>query len=82
MKGTITVILGLAAYIAAGEEDRPRRTTFPNCVDGLLASNVVCDQSASPAERANALVEALTTEEKLQNLVRYESLAPLTSRYM
>jgi hypothetical protein len=71
MKVSIAFTLGLAAHVAAQDDGRPRRTTFPNCGDGPLASNTVCDRSASPAERAYALVEALTTEEKLQNLVRY-----------
>lgn len=68
MKRTFLTGLFLASSVAA--QDRPFRTTFPDCLEGLLANNTVCDQNASPAERASALVEAMTIEEKLQNLVR------------
>lgn len=37
---------------------------FPDCQNGPLASNGVCDTKASPVERAQALVKAFTTEEK------------------
>ena len=57
------------AFSAVAQET-PERTEFPNCVDGPLASNTVCDQNATPRERAAALVEAMNTEEKLANLVR------------
>lgn len=65
-----------AGILAAGSvhvvaEERPPRTTYPNCIDGPLASNVICDQSASPASRASALIGLMNPEEKLQNLVRY-----------
>lgn len=49
--------------------DRPGHVV-PNCVSGPLKSNKVCDVRAKPAERAAALVAALTQEEKLANLVR------------
>ncbi|SPO02550.1 related to xylan 1,4-beta-xylosidase [Cephalotrichum gorgonifer] len=42
---------------------------FPDCESGPLAENGVCDVTASPAERAAALVEAMTIDEKLANLV-------------
>jgi beta-D-xylosidase 4 len=44
--------------------------TYPDCQHGPLAQNKVCDSTLSPADRAAALVAALTNEEKLQNLVR------------
>ena len=44
--------------------------TLPDCSSGLLASNSICDTTATPAERAAALVSAMNTEEKLANLVR------------
>lgn len=43
----------------------------PDCVSGPLASNKICDATAEPEERAAALVAAMTTDEKLRNLVRY-----------
>ncbi|KAI1384076.1 glycoside hydrolase family 3 protein [Hypoxylon trugodes] len=47
------------------------KITFPDCVDGpeILTSNLVCDTSASPAERAAALISAWNITEKLVNLV-------------
>ncbi|ORY59062.1 beta-glucosidase [Pseudomassariella vexata] len=39
---------------------------FPDCVNGPLASNTVCDTTASIVDRAKALVAAFTTEEKFQ----------------
>ena len=64
-----TQLLGLfLATLALGQE-RPLQT-FPDCVNGPLASNAVCDKQLTPGERASALVAALTTEEKLKNLVR------------
>jgi xylan 1,4-beta-xylosidase len=42
---------------------------FPDCIGGPLASNKVCDTKVSPADRAAALVAAMTINEKLVNLV-------------
>ncbi|KAK0730894.1 glycoside hydrolase superfamily [Lasiosphaeris hirsuta] len=42
---------------------------FPDCVNGSLANNTVCDVKASPSDRAAALVKALNLAEKLANLV-------------
>jgi hypothetical protein len=44
---------------------------YPNCINGPLASNTVCDVTAAPADRAAALVKAMTVAEKLDNLVEY-----------
>jgi beta-D-xylosidase 4 len=43
----------------------------PDCVNGPLASNKICDKNASPPERAAALVAAMEDKEKLDNLMRY-----------
>ena len=43
------------------------RAVFPDCANGPLANNTVCDTSASPIERATALVSLLTLEEKINN---------------
>lgn len=45
---------------------------FPDCVNGpeLLTSNLVCDSTAPPAERAAALIKAWNTGEKITNLVK------------
>jgi hypothetical protein len=43
----------------------------PDCTNGPLKSNKICDKNASPAERAAALVAAMQTSEKLDNLMRF-----------
>ncbi|KAI0198401.1 glycoside hydrolase family 3 protein [Astrocystis sublimbata] len=45
--------------------------TFPDCTDGPeeLTSNLVCDTTATPADRAAALIKAWDISEKLTNLV-------------
>jgi beta-D-xylosidase 4 len=60
-------ICGMMAAVHA--VDLPFQT-YPDCVNGPLATNKVCDRTLSPAQRAAALVAAMTNEEKLQNLVR------------
>ncbi|KAI0872396.1 beta-xylosidase [Hypoxylon argillaceum] len=51
---------------------------FPDCVNGpeLLTSNLVCDSTAPPAERAAALIKAWNTGEKITNLVNTSPGAP------
>lgn len=56
----------LALLLGASAQD----LQFPDCEDGPLAENLVCDATASPGERAAALVEAMTVDEKLVNLVK------------
>ena len=41
---------------------------YPDCLNGLLESNLVCDTTAPPSSRAAALVSSLTNAEKLANL--------------
>ncbi len=43
--------------------------TFPNCVDGPLADNTVCDTSKDAITRATALIDLWTDQELLNNLV-------------
>ncbi|KAI1375402.1 glycoside hydrolase family 3 protein [Hypoxylon crocopeplum] len=47
------------------------RMAFPDCTGGpeVLTTNLVCDTTASPAERAAALIDAWNITEKLANLV-------------
>ncbi|KAH9924718.1 beta-xylosidase [Fomitopsis serialis] len=40
---------------------------FPDCVNGPLANNTVCDTSATPLARATALISLFTLEEKINN---------------
>ncbi|RYP51943.1 hypothetical protein DL768_002819 [Monosporascus sp. mg162] len=51
---------------------------FPDCINGpeILTTNLVCDTSASPAERAEALISAWHITEKLVNLVDKSPGAP------
>lgn len=42
---------------------------FPDCANGPLKSNLVCNASADPVSRAKALVDALTLEELVNNTV-------------
>lgn len=44
---------------------------YPDCVNGPLANNTVCDAKASPPDRAAALVKVMNITEKLSNLVEY-----------
>ena len=48
---------------------------FPDCVDGPLANTKACDPTASAPDRAASLVEQLTIDEKLVNLVEYDLLS-------
>lgn len=42
---------------------------FPDCVNGPLASNLVCNTSANFLDRAQALVNEMTLEEMVNNTV-------------
>ncbi|KAK3954320.1 glycoside hydrolase superfamily [Pseudoneurospora amorphoporcata] len=42
---------------------------FPDCINGVLAKTKACDSTASAPDRAASLVEQLTIDEKLVNLV-------------
>ena len=44
---------------------------LPDCVNGPLKSNKVCDVTETPANRASALVQAMQPSEKLLNIIRY-----------
>ena len=68
MKVSVSCLFGMSAVVCG--LDAPFQT-YPDCTNGPLAKNKVCDRSLPPAQRAAALVDALTNEEKLQNLVRY-----------
>jgi hypothetical protein len=47
--------------------------TYPDCANGPseLTSNLVCDTTASPADRAAAIIDVWTIDEKLSNLNEY-----------
>lgn len=58
-----TTAFAFAAFAAAQLEGRG----FPDCENGPLKSNAVCDTSSDPLTRATALISAFTVEEKLNN---------------
>lgn len=54
--------------------------TLPDCTSEPLASNGICDTTASPGERAAALVAAMNQAEKLNNLMRSVQPCPRVTR--
>jgi len=53
---------------------------YPDCVNGPLANNTVCNVNASPSTRAAALVKVMNISEKLVNLVECVSTPPPNPR--
>ncbi|CAK5281389.1 unnamed protein product [Mycena citricolor] len=49
---------------------------FPDCVNGPLAKNAVCDTSKDPITRARALVAVMTTTELINNTVHMATGVP------
>ncbi|KAB2575874.1 Glycoside hydrolase family 3 [Lasiodiplodia theobromae] len=62
-----TSIAGVAALAAQALAVELTTFGFPDCANGPLKDNLVCDSSASPRDRAAALVNELTLEEKFNN---------------
>ncbi|KAK8199701.1 putative xylan 1,4-beta-Xylosidase [Phyllosticta capitalensis] len=62
-------LLRLATYMVVGVDlvTGLKLYGFPDCANGPLKDNLVCDTSATPKSRAAALVAALTLEEKFNN---------------
>ena len=58
MAATLVSLLALAGAASA---------LFPDCVNGPLSNNTVCNTSASVIDRATALVNAMTLAEKFNN---------------
>jgi beta-D-xylosidase 4 len=67
MRYSPAIVLGAAGLAVA---QNAAFQSYPDCKNGLLAKNKVCDTTLSPPERAAALVAALTNEEKLVNIMR------------
>ncbi|PCH44282.1 glycoside hydrolase family 3 protein [Wolfiporia cocos MD-104 SS10] len=59
----MAVLLALSTLALAGQAF----ASFPDCATGPLANNTVCDTSATPIERATALISLFTFEEKVNN---------------
>ncbi|KAJ9645248.1 hypothetical protein H2199_003254 [Coniosporium tulheliwenetii] len=62
----MTPILAFAALVLASATSA-FPFGFPDCVNGPLSNNTVCDTTADPLDRATALISLFTTEEKLNN---------------
>ena len=60
---TVALVLAIAGFAAAQLTGRG----FPDCSQGPLKNNKVCDLSLDPLTRATALISAFTTDEKLNN---------------
>ena len=55
-------------YKISNPNDTPYNPTLPDCTRDPLCSNSVCDTSLSISDRAAGLVEALTRQEKINNV--------------
>ncbi|KAJ7045029.1 glycoside hydrolase family 3 protein [Mycena alexandri] len=58
------LVLALGLYAAS-----PVTATFPDCVNGPLASNPVCDTTKDPITRAQALIARFNSTELIANTV-------------
>lgn len=67
---SVTVLAALSAA-ASAQLQSGIYTHCPDSINGpeILTSNLVCDPSASPAERAAAIVAVMNITEKLANLL-------------
>ncbi|KAK7056457.1 hypothetical protein VNI00_003012 [Paramarasmius palmivorus] len=63
-KPLITLLAFSSVFITA-------HGAFPDCVNGPLKNNQVCNVTARSIDRAKALVAALTTDEVIQNVDAY-----------
>lgn len=63
-------ILTTGLVLVAGTASANVILQRPDCTNGLLKTNKVCDKSLTPGERAAVLVAALQPSEKLQNIIR------------
>ncbi|KAI6548894.1 hypothetical protein MCOR03_010369 [Pyricularia oryzae] len=73
LKYLLAALVGLLPYIA---DEVQGAITYPDCENGPLSTNIVCDQAATPAERAAGLVDIMELDEKLENLVNKSPGAP------
>ncbi|KAJ7828253.1 glycoside hydrolase family 3 protein [Mycena olivaceomarginata] len=68
-------LLALAAGAAAGLPYLPS-PEFPDCVNGPLKNNAVCDTSQDPVTRAKAVIALFTDEELIHNSVHQSDGVP------
>jgi beta-D-xylosidase 4 len=69
----VAFVLGATVSLLAGSA----LADFPDCVNGPLKSNGVCDKTLNATQRAQALIGQLTVTEKIANL---NNAAPGVSR--
>ena len=65
---TIVTVLSVATFTAG--------YGFPDCVNGPLANNSVCDTSLDAKTRATALIKLFTTDELINNTVNLSPGVP------
>jgi len=54
---------------------------YPDCANGPLKTNLVCNSSAPAASRATALMAAMSNSDKLANLVKCVLARSLLDRF-
>ncbi|KAG7094154.1 hypothetical protein E1B28_007766 [Marasmius oreades] len=60
---------GVLSLLVVGSIVLTSDAAFPDCVNGPLAKNLVCDPTAASIDRARALANELTVPELIQNTV-------------
>lgn len=70
MKAIVITAAQAAAFVALTGRALAGPYTSPDCTKEPLSSNGICNTKLSPAERAVALVAAMSPQEKVANLVR------------
>lgn len=50
--------------------------TFPDCINGPLKNNTVCDTTKDPVTRAQAVIELFTVQELIANTVNLSPGVP------
>lgn len=63
-------LVGALAFVAPARAG----VKYPDCVNGPLKSNLVCNTAASPEARASAVVAAMNNNEKFSNLIKSVSI--------
>ncbi|KAF9468812.1 glycoside hydrolase family 3 protein [Collybia nuda] len=77
---TISTVMNHLAFLLLALGISPAHAivySFPDCVNGPLKSNTVCDTTKDPATRARAVVSLFTVEELMANTV---NLSPGVAR--
>ncbi|KAI0072248.1 beta-xylosidase [Panus rudis PR-1116 ss-1] len=76
------VLLSLSLLFAqhnsfvSAQVNPPITYSFPDCANGPLKTNAICDTSKDPLTRAKALVNAMTVDEMVNNTDNFSGGAP------